>query len=482
MTSLRYFIEGSPAPAGASRSLLANALLVGGVVLAAALFGIGTRWAGLLATLWPANAILLGLMVRCPHLATPAGWAAAIVGYLCADLLTGSTLVHTLMLTGANLCGVLTGYSLFSRLHEDDRRLRRPLSVLYLAAICAASAAASGCAGALIGPLLLDMDPWGAWAYWFATEAVNYTSILPVALTLPGWQWPRRARRHRRRRLSSTLAPVATLVAACAAGLLIGGPGAMAFPVPALLWCALAYSLPATAVLTLLFSTFSSLAIASGHLNIAMDLSSGHALLSLRLGLTLMSLAPITVASVMTARNALLQQLRHMAAHDPLTGLFNRRAFADAAHALLSTQAPGQPVAMLMLDVDRFKRINDTHGHAAGDRVLVNFARVARTQLQEGDVIGRLGGEEFAVLMAVDSAAQAQARAERIRIAFADASIGLDDGRQIGATLSVGIAFAASAPDSIEGLLSQADRMLYDAKQTGRNRTLCTTAQLKPAL
>src|SRR5690606_25494697 len=150
--------------------------------------------------------------------------------------------------------------------------------------------------------LLLDMPAWESWAYWFATEAVNYTCILPVALTLPGWQWPRRARRHRPRRPLSVLAPVATLVAACAAGLIIGGPGAIAFPVPALLWCALAYSLLATAVLTLLFSTFSSLAIASGHLNLARDLSSGHALLSMRLGITLMSLAPITIASVMAAR------------------------------------------------------------------------------------------------------------------------------------------------------------------------------------
>lgn len=472
MTSLRYSIHDSTAT-GTARSVLANAALVGTVVLAAALFGIGTRSVGLLATLWPANAILLGLLVRCPQLATPAGWVAALLGFLGADLLTGSSLTHTLLLTTGNLCGILVGFTLFSRLHEDDKRLRRPLSVLYLASICAASAAASGCAGAIIGPILLDLNPFAAWAYWFATEAVNYTSILPVVLTLPGWRWPLQPRRHRRQPLITRLAPVITLLISCIAGVVIGGPGAVAFPVPALLWCALAYTLPVTAVLTLMFSMFSSIVITSGQLNTGMDFSSSHALLSLRIGITLMSLAPITVGSVMAARNALLQQLRHMAAHDPLTGLFNRRAFADNAHTLLHTLArTSQSAAMLMLDVDRFKRINDAHGHATGDQVLINFARVTAGQLQEGDVIDRLGGEEFAVLTASSTMEEALALAERIRIAFAAAPITLSTGRQVNATLSIGIAFATHAPATIEDMLGHADRMLYEAKQSGRNRCL----------
>lgn len=477
MTSLRYALTANATSAGSARSLLTNAALVGTVVLAASLFGIGTRSVGLLAALWPANAILLGLFVRCPQLATPAGWAMAILGYISADLLTGSTLTNTLLLTAGNLCGVLTGFSLFNRLHEDDKRLRRPLSVLYLAMICAASAAASGCAGALISPFVLDIDPWAGWGFWFATEAVNYTSILPVALTLPGWHWGSRPRRHRRRSLISTMAPAVTLLVSCVAGLIIGGPGAVAFPVPALLWCALAYSLPTTAVLTLMVSTFSSVAIAHGYINAAMDLSSRHALLSLRIGITLMALAPITVGSVMAARNTLLKQLRHMASHDPLTGLFNRRAFADTAHTLLNALAQAhQPAAMLMLDVDRFKRINDTHGHAAGDKVLNQFAQIARSQLRESDVIGRLGGEEFAVLMAATSPQEALAMAERIRLAFADTPIQLEGETQLNATLSIGIAFATHAPTTIERLLSDADRMLYQAKDAGRNRSECNGA------
>lgn len=472
MASLRYSIQDSTATS-TTRSVLANAALVGGVVLAAALFGIGTRSVGLLATLWPANAILLGLLVRCPQLATPAGWGAALLGFLGADLLTGSSLTHTLLLTTGNLCGILVGFTLFSRLHQDDQRLRRPLSVLYLASICAASAAASGCAGAIIGPILLDLDPFAAWAYWFATEAVNYTSILPVVLTLPGWRWPLQPRRHRRQSLTTRLAPMMTLLMSCIAGLVIGGPGAVAFPVPALLWCALAYTLPVTAVLTLMFSMFSSIAITSGQLNTGMDFSSSHALLSLRIGITLMSLAPITVGSVMAARNALLQQLRHMASHDPLTSLLNRRAFADKAHELLHPLAHSrQPVAMLMLDVDRFKRINDAHGHAAGDQVLINFARVAAGQLREDDVIGRLGGEEFAVLAACTTVDEALALGERIRVAFAAAPITLNTGRQVDATLSIDIAFAAHPPVTIEDMLGHADRMLYEAKQSGRNRCL----------
>ena len=111
-----------------ARQLLLQALLVAGVVFLASGLGILTRPESQLATFWPTNALLLGLFARRPALASPAGWAAAALGYVAADLLTGTSLPTTLRLTAANLAGVLAGYLVFRHLREEDRRLLHPLS------------------------------------------------------------------------------------------------------------------------------------------------------------------------------------------------------------------------------------------------------------------------------------------------------------------------------------------------------------------
>ena len=118
---------GEIAPSQARRSALFYATVIGTVVLFWALFSIFTRPVGHLAAFWPANAVLLGLMVRFPRLATWQGWCAAFIGYLIADLVTGGHPVAVLLLTGANMAGVGTGYALMRLLSEPDRRLRRPL-------------------------------------------------------------------------------------------------------------------------------------------------------------------------------------------------------------------------------------------------------------------------------------------------------------------------------------------------------------------
>ena len=144
-------------------------------------------------------------------------------------------------------------------------------------------------------------------------------------------------------------------------------------------------------------------------------------MMSIRLGIALMAIAPITVASVMSVRNQLLMGLQHMATHDPLTDLLNRRAFADIAGKKISAAARlNQPVAFLMLDIDHFKSINDTYGHGAGDQVLSKLAASMRSGLREDDVLGRLGGEEFAVLLGGCTPEQATVIAERVRTCVRD--------------------------------------------------------------
>jgi diguanylate cyclase (GGDEF)-like protein len=163
---------------------------------------------------------------------------------------------------------------------------------------------------------------------------------------------------------------------------------------------------------------------------------------------------------------------------DPLTGVANRRAFFERGEALVGcAQADGRVVVLLMFDLDRFKSINDTFGHQAGDRVLSRFCEVARAALRPGDLFGRFGGEEFACLMTDTSLSEAVALADRIRAAFGRTPIALGAGEQVTVTVSAGVAMTNELDTELDQLFFAADRALYRAKAKGRN---CVEAARTP--
>ena len=171
----------------------------------------------------------------------------------------------------------------------------------------------------------------------------------------------------------------------------------------------------------------------------------------------------------MAKERAELQERQHSLL-DPLTGIANRRAFFEQGERLLRrTTAEGYPSALLLFDLDRFKEVNDTFGHQAGDRVLSEFCRVAQPMLRPGDLFGRFGGEEFGCLIAAVSIGQALAVAERIRTAFAAAPLDLGSAQRR-VTVSVGVAMSNEAGRGLHGLFAAADRALYRAKAKGRDR------------
>ena len=183
-------------------------------------------------------------------------------------------------------------------------------------------------------------------------------------------------------------------------------------------------------------------------------------------------LFPISIAFILLAMAKERAELTHKIAAklDPLTGLPNRRAFLQDADQLRAMQIGcGRTIAVLMIDLDHFKSINDRFGHSVGDRVLQIFARTAAANLRSFDLIGRLGGEEFAAVLADSSREDALAVAERIRSAFA-AAASVVDGYPVGATTSVGVAVMRDSSQGVTALLGQADRALYRAKDLGRNR------------
>ncbi|MDM4767938.1 GGDEF domain-containing protein [Pelomonas sp. SE-A7] len=165
-------------------------------------------------------------------------------------------------------------------------------------------------------------------------------------------------------------------------------------------------------------------------------------------------------------------RMESLASHDGLTGCLNRSS-TDAllAHTLERGRREGSPVAFAMLDLDHFKQINDRYGHQAGDLALQLFAREVRQRLRASDVLGRLGGEEFGLLLPTTDEPGALRLLEQVRQSVAALQIKLPDGREFSMTVSAGLVVAASDSNLDAGrVYTQADKALYQAKHGGRNR------------
>jgi diguanylate cyclase (GGDEF)-like protein len=197
----------------------------------------------------------------------------------------------------------------------------------------------------------------------------------------------------------------------------------------------------------------------------ALDRSGSHLLLALQ-DVTSLSDA---LGALAAARDDLARQ----AATDPLTGIANRRHFAEEAGRIIATaHRHGRPCALLEMDLDGLKAVNDTHGHAVGDELLLAFVRTCRGKLREGDLLGRLGGDEFAVLLPETTIDHAESIAQRVRAAFQQVTVRAG-GDGVQPSVSVGVAAVGGAARvTLEDLLKDADGALYEAKRAGRNRVV----------
>ncbi|MAL94410.1 MAG: hypothetical protein CME40_04960 [Haliea sp.] len=190
----------------------------------------------------------------------------------------------------------------------------------------------------------------------------------------------------------------------------------------------------------------------------------------------------VELQQALAARNSELEQaletIRELAARDPLTGLFNRRAFREVAqHAMVQCRRRGQPMAVVLADIDHFKALNDSHGHAVGDEVLCAISRRLEGALRESDLLCRWGGEEFVILFCDASLREALRVTTRVREALLAAPVDTAAG-QLTATMTFGIARLESDFDSA---LAAADKALYLGKQSGRDRIECSAGAPHPA-
>lgn len=461
-----------------SINLLFQRLSLAVAVFLLCLLGILSRTHFDLAAIWPANAFLLGMMLRFPQLVSPLAWMACGLAYIGADAVTGTDLLPNLILNSCNLLSIAVGYCLLAWRPMQDRQLSDPYSVLYFLRAVIGASLASGVGGMLINPVLFGDRAWEGFFLWAATDLVHYVALLPMFLTMPdlgSLHFSRRSSRPGNFAWMEIVAPLALVISATA-GAVVGGPGAVAFPVPALLWCAIIFSPFLTACISFAFVTWALVSIRLGVMVVWTEEDTKSTLISARVGVALVALAPIFVAGVMTARNRMMRKLRFYAERDPMTGLRNRRAFLSIGANLHAESSNGtERTALLMIDLDHFKSINDRYGHDGGDRVLSSIAAVLEYNVRPDDVVARIGGEEFCALIPRTSAETAHLLADRLIKAVSDTDILLSDGANIRVTASIGVYLAG--PDmSFEELLRSADRAMYEAKALGRDRYVLASA------
>lgn len=172
-------------------------------------------------------------------------------------------------------------------------------------------------------------------------------------------------------------------------------------------------------------------------------------------------------------KEALEQHLKHLASTDPMTELLNRRAFFDICdNAMIEASSNEDELTCLIIDIDHFKKINDTYGHDMGDKVIKTIAKLMRENTRTVDYIGRIGGEEFAILMPHTDVESAYQIADRLRENISKYSMLLND-KSVSITVSIGLSYLNHEDKNIHTLLKRADTALYEAKDNGRNQVCC---------
>lgn len=199
--------------------------------------------------------------------------------------------------------------------------------------------------------------------------------------------------------------------------------------------------------------------------------------------LLILNLAAWYIRSMAQEHYRLYRENTELATYDDLTGLLNRRAWESRTHALLARAVRERgPLAVLILDIDHFKTVNDTRGHLAGDEVLRQLATCLKRTLREYDLVGRYGGEEFVVSIAGLEEEPLLALAERLRMAVERHAFQLPDASRVHITMSVGVTCLHEGVASLDAMLESSDKALYRAKQQGRNQVVFGGARARRRL
>ncbi|QMJ69961.1 GGDEF domain-containing protein [Escherichia fergusonii] len=427
-----------------------------------------------LSLFWPLNGVMAGVFARYVWLNRLHYYAVSYVAMLVYDAMTTQWGWVSIVINLSNMVFIITVARLVARDKQLGKNKYEPVSALRLFNYCLIAALLCALVGAIgsdsidslsFGPLLAD---------WFSEQFSTGVLIVPCMLTLA---LPRIVPRFK----AEQLMPIVALIISVIASVVIGGAGSLAFPLPALIWCAVRYTPQVTCLLTFVTGAVEIVLVANSVINIAVASPfSIPQMFSARLGIATMAICPIMVSFSVAAINSLMKQVAQRADFDFLTQVYSRSGLYEA---LKKTELRGtQHITVMLLDIDYFKSINDSFGHECGDKVLSVFAKHVQKIVGNQGLVARMGGEEFAVVVPSLNAQEGLLLAEKIRKAVALHPFDWQQ-KTLYLTVSIGIGSGATRFETLtevfDKLMAEADECLYRSKKEGRNRTSAMNYQQK---
>ena len=420
------------------------------------------------AAFWPAAGVSVAALLLLP---TRHWWMVVVAVLTCES---GANLANDLPLAPSVGWGVvnalepLVGAALVRQVLPTPSLVPVRHLLLFLALAAGVAPALAGALGALVAVHATGAVWLESWIRWTVGDALG---VLVMAPPLLSWH----ARPPAARRVAERLSVATVVLAGAALALLDGGPTWRALlpylTLPALVWAATRFGMRGATLAGLVTAHAANLALALGQGPFAAT-SGTHATtaLQLSLGITVgTGLVLAALAADLTGRDEVERELGHRAAHDHLTGLPNRVLLHERLGQVLGRAEPGRAVAVLFLDLDRFKAVNDSLGHAWGDAMLVQTAARLQATARPRDLVARLGGDEFVVVCPdLDDPAEAGAVARRMLAAVCEPVH--HDSRTVAVSTSIGIATVTGPGWTPEDVLRSADTSMYRAKADGRGR------------
>lgn len=438
--------------------------------------GIASRPLSFLAFFWPANSVLLGLLIRFPQTRQIGSFAGAFTGYMIADLVNGTPLFLTLILTASNFVYVVMTLALAMLFSRHIKAAYRGYSYLLLFALCGVGSIIGAFFVATFMPMFntkfMVGNFWAEFGYWVTSELQNALLLLPIILNIPPYPKIKNyLKRNPNHIKTADLLPFLAVLLSIGVSCYDSGPGSLLYPIAALIWCAIRYKPIIVALITSFASAYIIYHVSSHYLMLYPNEYFNNTI-SFRIGLIMMTIAPLTVSSISALHSELIQKLQHAIAHDELTSSLTRRQFLQSVRLLQEkVQKENKTSAFFMLDVDHFKKVNDSYGHLIGDRALQTCVTTIQNILHPHDLLGRFGGEEFAIFIPDTTKEAAFELAERIRIKISQQPIYVYGKLPIFVQVSIGISlYSPNYHRPIESLFKEADDALYQAKRQGRNR------------
>ena len=430
-----------------------------------------------IAAIWPADAVLLALLISAtkPRLATIL--SAGFVANVLANHVTRGTLLAPALYASSNMVEVAAAFVLLRRAAQEQAilgSLRSGLRFLLVAGIVAPAIGAA--LGSLTAWLIIGEPIGRTFDTWMMSNSLGLLVFTPVLIAafrgdfgtcFAGRGWAERG---------AALMMVAA-TAAVTSYVFYWATVPMLFAVyPPIMLLTFAVGRLGTKVGVMATALIGGVATATGHgpiAQLAIDAAGQAHLFQLFVAVLLFTCLP--VAAEVTERSRLTaelarqdQELVRRATTDPLTGVLNRAAFEEAARTALAKRDGGGFVGVIAIDLDRFKEINDLWGHQVGDMTLCDLSTTLRALVRHGDVIGRMGGDEFVLLLPDCDMATARMIGERVRDGARRSSIQIDQDTRVAITLSLGVVLALPG-EGYDAVMRRADEALYAAKRGGRD-------------